>query len=179
VERAAPATFPKEIEMKAIILTTSLSMLLAFSAFGQKMTDQQFVDNAGQINMTEAHLGKLAQQKAGENDFKEYGQQLEKDHTDAYQKLTSIANGFTVPKSIDAEHLKTVNRFEKLSGQSFDKQFKQTMIQDHQKAIDMFKRAQDELTNQQLKTYATEQLPILQTHLDMAKNLGTKTTSKR
>lgn len=159
--------------MTKACFVVSTILLLGVSALAQNMTDQQFVDQAGQINMTETHLGKLAQQKGGTDSVKQYGQQLEKDHTAAYEKLSSIASGFDVPKAIDTQHQKLVRPFEKLSGKSFDTRFKQHMIQDHQKAIDMFKRAATELTNQNLKAYATEQLPTLQNHLDMAKQLGT------
>ena len=160
-------------------LTLICVTALALPAFSQDMTDAKFVDNAAQIHMTEAHLGKLAQQKGHSQNVKQYGQKLEADHKAGYQQLTRLNAGFNVPNAIDDEHNKVVQRFENLSGETFDRQFREVMIADHQKAIDLFERAEDHAKNTALRNYATQQLPILLVHLNQAKDLGGSVTSQQ
>lgn len=139
------------------------------------MQTSTFVNKAGQIHMTEAHLGKLAQDRASAEDIKNFGRQLETDHKAAYQRLTQVAEGkgLTVPKAIDAEHQKTIDRMTNLSGERFDREFRRHQVQDHQKAIDFLRNAQQQLNDQQLKEYASALLPAFESHLQMARTLGT------
>lgn len=160
-------------------LTLICVTALALPAFSQDMTDQTFADKAAQVHMTEAHLGKLAQQKGYNEKVKQYGRKLEADHRAGYERLAALNAGFNVPNAIDAEHDKIVQRFENLSGEAFDRQFREVMIEDHQKAINLFERAQNYARNESLRNYATQQLPILLAHLNQAKDLGGTVTSQR
>ena len=162
--------------MQKMILYPAL-LIVPLILQGQSMSDQQFVEKAAQVNMTEAHLGQIAQQKGTMEDVRQFGQKIESHHKDANGKLTAAAGSMTVPQAIDAEHQQVIQKFDSLSGQSFDNQFRQTMIQDHQKAIDMFQKAQSEIGSQYLKNYITEHLPHLREHLDMAQKLGRQDSS--
>jgi len=146
--------------------------LFATALFAQKMTDQQFVERAGQINMVESHLGQMAQEKGGGQDVKDFGRELDTDHKANYDKLTKAAQGVEVPKAIDKAHNAEIAKFDKLSGAAFDRAFKQQMIAGHEQAIALFKRASTQLQSDSLKSYVTDTLPALQQHLDHAKSLG-------
>jgi putative membrane protein len=155
--------------------------LFAAGAFAQatqnakvSTEDRQFLEKAAQINMVEAHLGKLAQEKASSQDIKQFGEQLRTDHTDAYERLTKIANAMQVevPKEIDSEHQSHIQRFEGVSGAEFDREFRQHQVQDHQKSIDMFQSYANSGANAELKAYASQTLTKLQSHLQTAKNLS-------
>ncbi len=152
-------------------------LVAAAPLFAQNVNDQQFVNQAAQINMTEAHIGQVAQQKGATDAVKQYGQKLESDHKDSYQKLTAAANGLNVPNGIDAQHQSQIKTLDNYAGMQFDQHFKQMMIQGHQKAIDLFQRASTSLQSQQLRDYASETLPVLKEHLQIAQNLGDQTTS--
>jgi putative membrane protein len=148
------------------------------AAFAQTATlsakDQKFVDFAAQTDMTEAHLGQMAQDQASGQNVKDFAQMLVTDHTDDYRKLSDLGTkiGATVPKGIDAAHNKMIAPFEKLKGASFDRHFERDMVAGHTKAIAEYKRAASDLDNADLKAYATAALPTLQKHLDAAKDLG-------
>lgn len=151
--------------------------LCCVAAFAQTATlsekDQKFVDFAAQTDMTEAHLGQLAQDQASGQNVKDFAQTLVTDHTDDYRKLSDLGTkiGATVPKGIDAAHNKMIAPFEKLKGAAFDRRYEREMVAGHEKAIAEYKRAASDVQNADLKAYATATLPTLQKHLDAAKDL--------
>lgn len=154
--------------------------LCSAPAFAQKasgaatMTDQQFVDFAAQTDMVEANLGQLAQGAASSQAVKQYGQMLVTDHTADYKKLQGLASqaNVTVPDAIDATHNKTmIAPFEKLKGKQFDTRYEREMVAGHTKALDMYKKEADSATNDAIKSYAQDAIPVLQKHLDDAKAL--------
>ncbi len=136
-------------------------------------SDQKFVDFAAQTDMTEAHLGQLAQDQAPAQNVKDFAQMLVTDHTDDYNKLTAAATkaNLMVPKGIDAAHNKMIAPFEKLKGASFDRHYVREMVMGHEKAIAQYKKEEADGQNADLKAYATAALPVLQKHLDAAKDL--------
>jgi putative membrane protein len=136
-----------------------------------ELSDQQFVDQAAQIDMAEALSGKWPRTKAPLR-MSKITAKIENDHKSDYDKLTAAAQGLTVPKGIDSEHQIKIDELKKLSGHHFDRQFRQKMVQDHQKAIDLYQRASTELQNTQLKNYASQAIPVLQEHLQLARDLG-------
>jgi putative membrane protein len=138
------------------------------------MTDQKFVDFAAQTNMVEANLGQLAQDSAERQDVKDYGKMLATDHTNDQQQLTAAAQqaNLTVPNAIDEEHNKTViGPYQKLKGAAFDHKYIADMIAGHTKAIEIYKKEAADAENPAIKSYAATALPVLQKHLDGAKDL--------
>jgi putative membrane protein len=138
------------------------------------MTDQQFVDFAAQTNMVEANLGQLAGNVAERQDVKDYGQMLATDHTNDQQQLTAAAQqaNLTVPNAIDEKQNKTViGPYQKLKGAAFDHKYIADMIAGHTKAIEIYKKEAADAENPSIKSYATTALPVLQKHLDGAKDL--------
>lgn len=135
--------------------------------------DNEFVTFAAQTDMTEAHLGQLAQEQAATQEIKDYGQMLTQDHTKDYDTLTALATkiGAEVPKGIDAAHNKMIDPMAKLKGKAFDRRFLQAMVKGHEEAIAKYKKEADSGENAALKSYATSTLPALQSHLEKAQDL--------
>lgn len=143
-------------------------------AAGAAMTDQQFVDFAGQTDMVEANLGQLAQNVSDNQAVKDYAQTLVTDHTQDFSQLNAAAQqaNLTVPTAIDTEHNKAmIDPFQKLKGATFDHKYIQEMIAGHMKAIAVYKKEATDAQNDAIKTYAQNALPVLQKHLDGAKAL--------
>jgi putative membrane protein len=167
--------------MKRILLTICCIALGSGPALAQKkaattpMTDQQFVDLAGQTDMVEINLGKLAQTSASSQAVKDYAQMLVTDHTKDYNQLYDVAHqaNLTRPDAIDAEHNKMmIDPFQKLNGAAFDHRYVQEMVAGHTKAIAVYKKEAADAQNPAVKTYAETALPVLQKHLDGAKDLA-------
>ncbi len=135
--------------------------------------DQKFVDFAAQTDMTEAHLGQMAADQGASQAVKDFGQMLVTDHTNDYQQLGTAASkaGDNEPKGLDAAQNKMIAPFNNLKGAAFDRRFAQAMVSGHQKAIAEYKKEADSGSNADIKAYATQALPVLQKHLDAARNL--------
>lgn len=167
--------------MKRILSAVCCVALCSLPALAQKkaaggpaMSDQQFVDFAGQTDMVEANLGQLAGTVASSQPVKDYAQTLVTDHTNDYHQLFDAAHqaNLNVPSAIDTEHNKAmIAPFEKLKGAAFDHRYAQEMIAGHTKAIAVYKKEAADATNPGLKSYAEQTLPTLQKHLDGAKDL--------
>lgn len=166
--------------MKRILMTVCCIALGSAPVLGQKkaaaepMTDQQFVDFAGQTDMVEINLGKLAQDSASSQAVKDYAQTLIDDHSKDFGQLYDVAHqaNLTRPDAIDAEHNKMmIDPFQKLKGAAFDHHYIQEMVNGHTKAIAVYKKEAADAQNPAVKTYAQNALPVLEKHLDGAKGL--------
>jgi putative membrane protein len=147
-------------------------LVMAQASAGAQTADQEFVNLAAQTDMTEAHLGQLAQTQGDSQAVKDLGQMLATDHTSDYTQLGTIAAkaGLTVPKGLDAKHDKMIAPFEKLKGKAFDRRYTQTMVKGHQEAIAAYKKEASDGQNADIKTYAQQTLPALEKHLTTAKD---------
>jgi putative membrane protein len=74
-----------------------------------------------------------------------------------------------------------VTKVEALKGKDLDVAFANISVSGHEAAIDIFKKEESAGSNAAVKAYATKYLPMLQTHLRMAKHaestLGVKHAS--
>jgi putative membrane protein len=158
-----------------------LGLALSFGAFaadkkdGGKLSndDRQFITQAAQGGMAEVELGKLAQQKASSGDVKQFGQMMVEHHSKGNSELEAIASklGAAPPKTLDQKHQEVVKKFEKLSGADFDREYARQMVQDHERTIALFEKQAKRGDNEELKQFASKQLPLLQEHLKMARGL--------
>jgi putative membrane protein len=124
--------------------------------------------------MVEANLGQMAQSQGDAQAVKDYGQMLVTDHTNDFNQLYTAAQQANLnrPNAIDAEHNKAmIDPFQKLKGAAFDKKFAHEMVAGHTKAIEVYKKEAADAQNAALKSYAQTALPVLEKHLDSAKNL--------
>lgn len=160
--------------LAGLCLCTLSSVLgLAQTSGAGNTSDQAFVDLAAQTDMTEAHLGQLAQERGASQAVKDYGQMLTTDHTSDYAQLSSVATkaGLTVPKGIDAKHDKMIAQLEKLKGPAFDKQFSHAMVMGHETATSAYDKESRDGQNADLKAYATQAIPTLEKHKNAANDL--------
>jgi putative membrane protein len=159
----------------ACLALGSFALIAQANAAPKKaMTDQQFVDFAGQTDMVEVNLGKLAQDASSSQSVKDYGQMLISDHTANFGQLNAAAQqvSLTVPTAIGAEQNKTLlDPLEKLKGASFDKHYLHEMIAGHTKAVEVFKMEAKEAQNPVIKSYAEQSIPVIEKHLADAKKL--------
>src|SRR5271170_434728 len=131
---------------KYMLIFGSCFTLLSVSAWAQSAklspTDKEFLKMAAVANMTEAHLGQMAEGQASRAGVKDFGQTLVKDHTTAYQELAVLDSklGQTTPKGIDVRRHRVIEQLAHVKGKRFDRPFLRDEIQDHERAIAAFKR---------------------------------------
>ncbi len=164
---------------KQFIARLSLAAALmgaATGAFAQDKMDkaaQTFMTKAIQGNLAEVAMGQLAQKQGESNEVRSFGQQLVTDHSAANQKLTSLASGMgvTPPTEPSKKHQSDQAKMAKLSGDAFDREFAKHMVADHRKEIAEHRRA-TKMKNEAAAGYATQTLPVLEKHLEMAQALS-------
>jgi len=64
-----------------------------------------------------------------------------------------------------------VDKLSKLSGEAFDKAFIKNAVKDHQKDIKEFQNEAQNGTHANIKNFASQAVPVLESHLSMAKSL--------
>jgi putative membrane protein len=142
--------------------------------------DANFLVDVAEINQEEINLGKLAQDKGSITDVKELGKMLEQAHTKAMNDLSALA----LQKSISLPEVKTEdvneaykNLNEKKLGKEFDKEYCDRMVDGHKKAIEKFEKAANDSVDPDIKAMATNMLPELNKHLEMAQKCQKKCES--
>jgi putative membrane protein len=143
-------------------------------------TDKKFMDDAARGGLTEVQLAQMAQQKASSQEVKDYARKLEQDHTQANEKLKSIAQQRQVQLPTDiGDHQQMVSKLSNLSGEEFDRAYMRMMVQDHKKDIKEFQRASNRSLDSDLKEFASTTLPTLQQHLQSAEQINGSTRSRK
>jgi putative membrane protein len=144
------------------------------TAAPQKVDDKKFVKDAAVGGLTEVELGKLAQQKASSPDVKQFAEKMVSDHTKANDQLKEVATkeNIDIPSSLDSKHQSRVDKLAKLSGPDFDKAYMKDQLKDHEKDVSEFQGEAQGGSDPNVQHFATQTLPTLQQHLEMAKNVN-------
>ena len=135
--------------------------------------DSTFVMEAAVGGLMEVQSGQLAQQNGMSQRIKDFGSMMVRDHEKANQELMSLASGagMTLPTALPADKQKHMDEMKNMKGKSFDNHYADMMVNDHQKTISLFEKQASSGTNPQLKTWASNTLPVLKAHMDSAQAL--------
>ena len=144
------------------------------------MADRKFVKDAAQGGMAEVELGQLAAEKASSDDVKKFGQRMVDDHSKANDDLKQLATkkGVHVPQQLSAKDKATKARLSKLSGEQFDKAYMADMVKDHEADAKEFENQANKGTDADIKAFAAKTLPMVQRHLEMARDLANQVAAK-
>ena len=130
--------------------------------------EKLFIKKAADGGLTEVELGRLAAEKGGSDEVKDFGNEMVKDHSKLNDNLKEIAAkmNVTVPENISAKHHAAIEKMSSLSGAAFDKAYVNAMLMDHEKDIGEFEKADKEVKNSDLKQFIEDALPIMKDHLE-------------
>ena len=144
-----------------------------FDSVDSKEDDSEFLVDATEINLEEIEIGKLAQTKSTNPEVKKFGKMLVDEHTKSADEVKAIAQSrnFSLPTSITEEGKDEYDKLNEKTGVDFDKKFADMMVDGHEKAIDKFKKASEHATDQEIKTWASNNVATLTAHLQHAKQL--------
>lgn len=126
--------------------------------------------------MLEVRLGQYAAGNASSDDVKKFGEHMAGDHKKANEQLKSLATQqpIEIPKALNEEDQKTLERLEKLSGVDFDQAYVSLMVEDHKKDIAAFENEISKGSDPTIKAFAEKVLPTLKHHLEMAEAMNGK-----
>ncbi len=135
-----------------------------------------FVNTAAKDGMMEVQLGELAQKNGSSEAIKNYGSMLVKDHSKANDELKSIAaaKNISVPAGLSSDQTSHIQDMSAKTGKDFDKAYIDMMVEDHDKAIELFEKQSNDNSDAELQAFAKKTLPALQQHLAEAKKLQSK-----
>ena len=158
------------------------ALLVCGSAFAQQGAtkliagDEQFANKVISTGNLEVSLGKIAVEKSSNQQIKDLGKMMVDEHGKANEQLSTLmqSKGATPSKTLLPDHQKDLDRLSALSGPEFDREYKQAMIAGHQATIADFQQQLTTLSDADLKKFATDTLPALQKHLDMAQKVDLK-----
>jgi putative membrane protein len=174
------------MKIKTLILTFSILTALALTnaisfgaekeksgESGKSSVDARFIKKAANGGMTEVELGKIAAKNGQKDDVKSFGERMVKDHGKANDDLKSVASklNLDVPDKVNAKHQATIDKFSKMSGDSFDAAYVKEMVKDHKKDIAEFEKAESEVKDADLKKFITDTLPVMKEHLEMVQKM--------
>lgn len=162
----------KQLFFVLLMCSTSVTFLFAQdkNSTTTQNSDQEFMIQAAESGMAEVMLGKLGKNQGKSDAVKGYGKMMQKDHTKANTELKSLAakHNVTLSANLPATMQKTHDDLKKKSAQDFDKAFMEQMIEDHQKAIQLFENEAKNGKDEEIRAWAQKTLPTLKKHHEHA-----------
>ena len=134
------------------------------------MTDAEFARSAAEANLAEVKLGNLAEQQGTTQTIKDFGKRMVTDHSSAEDSLKTAAasSKIDLPTTLDAKDQAVYDRLAKLSGEAFDRAYARDMVRDHRGDLIEFRHEANDGKDAAIKTFASQTLPTLETHLKLA-----------
>jgi len=83
-----------------------------------------------------------------------------------------------LPAAAEGKHGKMVKDLSNKE-KNFDKDYVNAMVKDHEKAVKLFERTSKKGDSEEIRQFAGKQLPVLQEHLKMARDLRKTATAKK
>jgi putative membrane protein len=175
--------------MKRLFALAPVIVLLAGPALAQQTAatgnaatgqlsqlDRQFLDAAATGGLAEVDAARIAEQQALKAPVKSFARQMITDHGKANETLAALASqqGVTAPTDPDAKQKAAANRLKVLSGAAFDRAYVQDEIKDHKATIALFQKEAKSGQDPKLKEFASQTLPTLKHHLQMAQKIAGK-----
>lgn len=139
------------------------------------VVQDNFWTTAARDGMAEVELAQLALKKSQNADVKKFAQTMITDHTKANNELKSLAakKNITLPTDVSSSQKDTMEDLSGLSGAEFDKEYVDTMVSDHESAVELFEDNTDN-SDADIKAFAAKTLPTLKSHLQMIKDIQSK-----
>lgn len=126
-----------------------------------------FVKNALESGAAEIKVSQLALTNSKNPEVLEFAKMIIADHTSADVELKKISGSKATTDSLNSDHEQLLSSLSKKTGQDFDKEYMQAMVNDHENAILVFKAGETN-SDKKLKDFADKTLPTLQQHLKQA-----------
>jgi putative membrane protein len=181
------------MNMRAALLLGTC-MLLAVPAWAQSVGERtganstmgiapkttDFVTEAAASDMFEIESSKLAATRT-QGEVRTFANQMVTDHTKTTNELKPLAQQahVTPPAKMSSAQQSMLDKLRAQNGKDFTNLYVDDQVTAHKAAVSLFQRYGDGGDNAQLKAWASQTLPALQHHLDMAQGLQKITTGSR
>jgi len=138
--------------------------------------DATFVQMAAQGGMAEIQAGQLALQNAKGPKVKSFAQKMISDHTAANDQLKQLVSSksVTLPTAPNDMEAQAIAKLQPEKGWKFDRDYIANQVEGHEAMLQAFQTEEQSGTDPDLKKFASDTLPVIQQHLQMAQGLETK-----
>jgi len=159
--------------MKRLLVAAAFTALFATPSLAA-MAAQEFVQKAASAGMFEVESSEAALPAAKNSEVKSFAQKMIDDHTMANKKLMNIATqqNLTVPEEMAPKHKEMVDQVTAAAGGNVDAVYMENQVKGHEEAVQLLETYTKEGDNQALVGWATEALPVVKAHFEMAKPLA-------
>ncbi len=172
---------PRLSTLKKIVLAGSatLTLLMLQSAAWADLppSDRDFVLKAADTGHTEVAASAQAQLKSSSPDVKAFADAMVKDHTAVNEELKKIvsAKGVPIPVEPSTKQQSKIDKLNALQGIKYDQKYVDEIgVSAHKDAVALFKKAEKEVKDPELKDFITKTIPSLEHHLKIAEDLKQK-----
>ncbi|HEK20930.1 DUF4142 domain-containing protein [Mucilaginibacter sp.] len=134
-----------------------------------------FVQAANEDALAEIKLSQLALQRTGDTAIISMAKAIVAHHNSAGADIKKLADKYhiTLSDQLSTIHQQSLQSLEKMpKGEGFNKTYAQIMVNDHEKAIALFKNATNN-TSGDIQDFAEETLPKLEAHFKVANTICT------
>jgi putative membrane protein len=137
------------------------------------VADQDFVNYAVPGNTKEIIWLKAGIAQSSNHELKSHAHSMLKDH----EKLDSTVKGYLsmhsdlIVPSVDTSNVVNIQG---KKGKEWDKAWVDQMVQDHSDLLDKLKKSQGDIKDTALLSIVNNTIPVVQSHLDMVKNIQKK-----
>jgi putative membrane protein len=141
--------------------------------YNVNQADKDFMGKAAMANAAEIDAGQIASMKGTATDIKNFGLIMAYDYGLARNNLHNIAKDLklSAPDSIDAQNFALTAQLAALDGRSYDSVYIHSQVAAHIQTISLFQDEIESGLNRRLRTYASNQMPHLQSHLRRAQSI--------
>ncbi len=136
--------------------------------------DQKFMKQAAQDSNYEIKMGRLAMQKGSSQDVKDFGKMIMVDHMDFKKQLQSADQqmGMKPAMGLSSEEQGEYSKLQGLSGDSFDKQYIETMLKDHHESLQDSEQEDTNGQSQEVKQLAQKSRDTDERHFNRIKEIA-------
>lgn len=134
--------------------------------------DGDFLVEAARGGLKEAGTSNIAVSRAQNKEVKGFASMMVKDHVAFNEKINTLAKekNITVPAELPQNELEEMKNNDK-KGSDFEKDYMDMMISDHEKTVDLFKRAINNAKDEDIRKLFQDGLPTIEAHLQKAKQI--------
>jgi len=139
-----------------------------------RSSDQLFVAQAADGSRREIWLSRLALDRSQNPAVRDFAQQMINQHQQLDQQLAQVASqdGFGLPAQPTISSRQVTQTLSQESGDRFDRDYTAQMVEDHLRALSLFKEAARRATDPNIRAFAHSAVPHLQAHLQRAEELN-------
>jgi len=144
--------------------------------------DKSFINSAAEAGNFEVKASKIALEKTGNPDVKDFATLMVDEHTTVGDNLKKLAASKNVepPTEPGMAQRAKIAVLEKLEGATFDKQYVRMIgVAAHKDAVKLFRKSAGEAKDPDVRDFAAKTLPNLEHHLEMANALKIKMDAKK